>query len=64
MTNTIFNALNQNNMITQFNAFMRSFTGDPKQEVQKLLDSGRMSQEEFSRLSETANQMQSLLLGR
>lgn len=64
MTNPIFNALNQKNMLAQFDAFMRSFRGDPKQEVQRLLDSGRMSQEQFNRFSEMANQMQSLFLGR
>ena len=61
MNNPIFNALNQKNMLAQFQEFRRTFSGDPKAEVQKLLDSGRMSQEQFNRLSEMANQMRSLL---
>ena len=60
MNNPIFNALNQNNMLQQFQEFRRTFTGDPKEEVQKLLDSGKMSPEEFNRLANMVNQMQSL----
>ena len=58
--NPIFSALNQNNMLQQFQEFKKTFTGDPREEVQKLLDSGKMSQEEFNRLANMANQMQSL----
>ena len=61
MNNPIFAALNQKNMLTQFEEFRKTFTGNPKEEVQKLLDSGQMSQEQFNRLSQMANQIQSLL---
>ena len=60
MNNPIFNALNQNNMMVQFDEFKKTFTGDPKEEVQKLLNSGRMSQSEFNRLSQMANQLRPL----
>lgn len=55
--NPIYSALNQKNMMAQFEEFKKSFTGDPKAEVQKLLDSGKMSQDEFNRLANMANQM-------
>ena len=61
MNNPIFAALNQKNMLAQFEEFRKTFTGNPKEEVQKLLDSGQMSQEQFNRLSQMANQLQSLL---
>ena len=61
MNNPIFNALNQNNMMVQFDEFRKTFTGDPKEEVQKLLDSGKMSQSDFNRLSQMANQLRHLL---
>lgn len=64
MNNPIFTALNQKNMLAQFEEFRRTFRGDPREEVQRLLDSGRMSQEQFNKFSEMANQMQSLLGGR
>lgn len=42
------------NMINQFNQFKSTFQGDPKQCVQNMLDSGRMSQEQFNQLSAMA----------
>jgi len=64
MANPIYNLFNrkpQNNMLAQFQQFRNSFKGDPKQQVQELLNSGKMSQEQFNRLSQMANEMQSLL---
>ena len=59
--NSIYQMLNSNNIIAQFQAFRASFQGDPKAEVQKLLDSGKMSQEQFNKLAEAATQLQSML---
>lgn len=64
MANPIYNLFNkrpQNNMLAQFQQFKNSFKGDPKQQVQELLNSGKMSQEQFNRLSQMANEMQSIL---
>lgn len=64
MANPIYNLFNkrpQNNILAQFQQFKNSFKGDPKQQVQELLNSGKMSQEQFNRLSQMANEMQSLL---
>ena len=47
-------------LIQKFNEFRNSFTGDPKEEVQKLLDSGQMSQQQFNELSQTAKQLTGL----
>lgn len=44
-------------LLQQFNEFRNNFTGDPKEEVQKLLDSGKMSQQQFNELSQTAKQL-------
>jgi hypothetical protein len=51
------------NMMTQFNQFKQNFQGDPKQQVQQLLDSGQMSQEQFNKLSQMATQMQNMMQG-
>lgn len=56
--NNLYQQLNGNNMLAQFIEFKRTFTGNPKEEVQKLLDSGKLSQEEFNRLSEQATRLQ------
>ena len=70
--NPLFNILNggmqpQNpmmNMITQLNQFRQTFQGNPKQQVQQLLSSGRMSQEQFNQLSQMATQIQNMMNGR
>ena len=51
-------------MLQQFNQFKSGFSGDPKQEVQKLLQSGQMSQEQFQKLSQAATQFQKMMGGR
>lgn len=52
------------NMISQFNQFKQNFRGDPKAQVQQLLDSGQMSQMQFNKLSQMATQMQNIMNGR
>ncbi len=51
-------------MMAQFNKFRSSFNGDPRQEVQKLLQSGQMSQQQFNQLSQAATQFQNMMGGR
>lgn len=64
--NSLFNILgptriNQENdfmkLLTQFNEFKSIYKGDPKQQVQSLLRSGQMSQEQFNELAKTADQL-------
>ena len=50
---------NMANMMKQFQQFRTNFQGDPKQKVQELLNSGQMSQQQFNRLSQLAQQFQS-----
>ena len=72
MMNPLFNILNggmqpQNpmiNMMTQLNQFRQTFHGNPKQQVQQLLNSGRMSQEQFNQLSQMATQIQNMMNGK
>lgn len=48
-------------MMQQFQQFRQNFQGDPKQEVQKLLQSGRMSQQQLNQLQAMAQQFQGLI---
>lgn len=48
-------------MIQQFAQFKNSFSGDPKQEVQKLLQSGQMNQSQLNQLQSMAQQFSQLL---
>lgn len=49
------------NMIQQFRQFQQSFKGDPKAEVEKLVRSGRISQQQLNQLQQVAGQFQQLL---
>lgn len=49
------------NMISQFMQFAKGFKGNPEQEVMKLLSNGQMTQEQFSQLSQQANQIMGML---
>ena len=49
------------NMMSQFNQFKSTFSGNPKQQVQQLLNSGQMSQEQFNKLSNMATQFQQIM---
>ena len=55
---------NMQNFMNQFNTFRNSFQGDPKQQVQELLNSGQMSQSQFNQLSQMATQLHSMLNGK
>lgn len=39
------------NMIQQFNNFMQTFQGNPQQQVQEMLNSGKMTQEQYNQLN-------------
>lgn len=48
-------------MIQQFNQFRQNFQGDPRQQVQNLLNGGQMTQEQFDNLSAIAQQFQQFI---
>ena len=52
---------NMTNLLSPFNQFRSTFSGNPEQQVKQLLQSGRMSQEQFNQLAQTANQLRQLL---
>lgn len=54
----------QNNpmmMIQAFNNFRNTFKGDPKAEVEKLVNSGRINQQQLNQLQSMATQFQNML---
>lgn len=71
MPNPLFNALGGGRMpgpmgqfqqmMQQFQQFRANFQGDPKKEVEKLLQSGQMSQAQLNQLQAMAQQFQSCL---
>lgn len=71
MANQLFNMLggnkapgpfgNMQDMMQRLNQFRQNFTGDAKQQVQQLLNSGKMSQNQYNQLSQLATQIQNML---
>lgn len=49
------------NLVQQFQQFKQSFHGDPKAEVEKLVQSGKISQQQLNQLQQMAGQFQQLL---
>ena len=48
-------------MMQQFQQFRANFQGDPKTEVEKLLQSGKMSQQQLNQLQQLAKTFQNLM---
>ena len=49
------------NMVQQFRQFQNSFHGDPKAEVEKLVQSGKISQQQLNQLQQVAGQFRQLM---
>lgn len=71
MANSLYNMLGGNtsnqlgnipNFIQRLNQFSQTIQGDPKQQVQQLLNSGRMSQQQYNQLSQMATQIQKMMM--
>lgn len=57
MPNSIFNQMNQQNpMLQRFEEFKRNFQGDPRQQIQQMLNSGRISQAQYNQAVQMAQQ--------
>ena len=65
MSNPIFQQMNPMNNIQQviqrFKQFQQSFHGDARQQVQQLLNSGRVSQQQYNNAVQLAQQLQQLI---
>ena len=52
---------NVSNLLQNFQNFKAQFQGNPQEQVQQLLNSGRMTQEQFNQLSNMAKQFQAMM---
>lgn len=48
-------------MMQQFQQFKANFNGDPKAEVEKMMQSGKLTQQQLNQLQAVARQFQGLL---
>lgn len=51
----------QNNFLQKFMQFKQSFKGDPQQQIQQLLNSGRITQEQYNAAVQKAQMLQKML---
>lgn len=69
MANPLFNMMgggmgnlgDMGNLIQQFQQFKNSFRGNPQEQVQQLLNSGRVSQEQYNDAVKKAQALMNLL---
>lgn len=67
MSNPLFQMIGQqtpmNGLIQQFQQFRQMFQGDPRQQVQQMLNSGKVTQQQYNQAVQIANQLQKMLNG-
>ena len=68
MTNPLFNLLggnqlpsNMQNLLQQLQQFKNTFQGDPRQQVQQLLNSGKVSQQQYNQAVQMANALSKMM---
>lgn len=66
MANHLFNSMRQQHnpmeqLAQQAREFKKQFTGNPRQEVEMLLRSGKMSQSQFNQYSQIAQQVAQMM---
>lgn len=68
MSNPLFsmmqNQMPMNGIMQRLQQFQRMFQGDPKQQVQQLLNSGKVSQAQYNQAVNMANQLQRMIGGK
>ena len=69
MSNPLFrmmggNQPQMNGLMQRFQQFKQAFSGDPKQRVQDLLNSGKISQQQYNQAVQLAQQLQRMMGGK
>lgn len=55
---------NVQQLMQQFNQFRQAFQGDPHQQIQQLMNSGKVSQQDYNRAYQMAQQFQQMMGGK
>lgn len=68
MNSSLFNALGNApnspmNIIQQFNQFKKNFKGNPQQQIQQMLNSGKITQAQYNAAVQKAQMLQRMLSG-
>ena len=65
MSNPLFQMMKggemQNNIMQRFQQFRQMFQGDPRTQIQQLMNSGRVNQGQYNQAVQMANQFRRML---
>lgn len=61
MTSPLYQQYGMSNVMQRFQQFKQTFNGDPRQQVQQLLNSGKVSQQQYNQAVQMAQQFQAML---
>lgn len=61
--NPLYQQMNSNQLLTKFQQFKQNFSGNPQEQVQQLLNSGKVSQEQYNQAVQMAQRLQQFLTG-
>lgn len=68
MSNPLFGMMQKqqpmNNLMQRFQQFQQMFKGDPRQQVQQLLNSGKVSQQQYNQAVQMAQQFARMIGGK
>ena len=53
-----------NGLMQKFQQFQQMFRGDPRQQIQQLMNSGKINQQQYNQAVQMARQMQKMLGGK
>ena len=63
MSNPLFGMMNQNGLMQRFQQFQQMFRGDPRQQIQEMLRSGKISQGQYNQAVQMAQQFSRIFGG-
>ena len=68
MSNPLFgmfgNQMMSHPLMQKFQQFQQMFHGDPRQQIQQLMNSGKINQQQYNQALQMAQQMQKMLGGK
>lgn len=61
--NPLYQQMNNggNDFLTRFSRFRKMFQGDPQKQIQELLNSGKVTQEQYNQAVQKAKEFQKIL---
>lgn len=70
MNNPLYQQIQQqgqnpmNGFLQRFNQFRQSFSGDPQEQIQKMMNAGKISQEQYNSAYQKAQQVMRMFSGK